>query len=371
MSIPKVVNHFFLPGSQACLDTWNNLPGYQHVYWDEEKAEAFVTENAPQLVGFYHSLHCIVNKLELFKLVLLAKRGGIWVDSDVRLMNKDDFDILISTNAILIFKFCKMVATSFMACSQSSSFFSGILETLSSSETAKTAIQLGAEDSDRAVGSKFLCEYVKTTNFQDFVIPAGNFLVYKCSKDIPPGILLVDSESCWESCFVKGPPQKKLKCKEETVDGIVKVVCEVPCFYNCTRNADSVECTLTGDETCHTCDPCACILSSKMRLLKQCCHCEDCATGECPNCESDICDCLNSPGVPKPKGEKPQEQIETKPVKSILKGTQKADQPQEQAPRGKQCGNKNAGIAAGTVIALLIIILLLVAIVMAWWFDWL
>lgn len=93
-NIPKIIHHIAPQDTELWVDCWSDCYAswkktfpedeYQHIVWnDEEGIRNVVSEEHPHLLSLYDSLPVKVMKIDLAKLCILYKHGGIYADMDI------------------------------------------------------------------------------------------------------------------------------------------------------------------------------------------------------------------------------------------------------------------------------------------------
>ena len=92
-SIPKIL-HAFAPANEKdwhecwrpCYDSWFKTfdsREFQFIMWSDEACDKFVEKEFPEYLDFYNYLPLRIMKLDISRLLILYKFGGIYHDMDV------------------------------------------------------------------------------------------------------------------------------------------------------------------------------------------------------------------------------------------------------------------------------------------------
>lgn len=75
--------------------------GWQHIFWDQAKIEAFIRKHYPQYWDLYEYFPNLIQKLDISRYIILYHYGGCYLDMDVAWIK--DFSVLIEPDDELIF----------------------------------------------------------------------------------------------------------------------------------------------------------------------------------------------------------------------------------------------------------------------------
>ncbi len=66
------------------MNRWRELhPGWEYSLWGESEALEFVRAEAPEFLDFYTDLRLGIQRCDVFRLIVLLVRGGMYVDVDI------------------------------------------------------------------------------------------------------------------------------------------------------------------------------------------------------------------------------------------------------------------------------------------------
>lgn len=77
------------PQIQAAMDSWKSHPGVAQKYFSHEDAEKFIATHYPQYLKDYQDLVPGAFRADLWRLLVLLKHGGVYVDCGCRLLEPD------------------------------------------------------------------------------------------------------------------------------------------------------------------------------------------------------------------------------------------------------------------------------------------
>ena len=128
MSIPKIIHYCWFGGKplpddlQKCVDSWQNLNGYQIMRWDESNCSfdenEFVKKTyAEKQLGFIG---------DYYRLKAVYEYGGIYLDTDVKVCKS--FDSLLKYPAFLNFIFDCSVGTAIIGAQKGNPFIKALLD---------------------------------------------------------------------------------------------------------------------------------------------------------------------------------------------------------------------------------------------------
>ena len=66
--------------STSCIVNHNINPEYQYYFYDDADVTAYIKENFPQYLAHYNSMKPGAYKADLFRLLVLYKEGGVYID---------------------------------------------------------------------------------------------------------------------------------------------------------------------------------------------------------------------------------------------------------------------------------------------------
>lgn len=127
--IPKVIHYIWLGPkpldrlSKKCMKTWERvLPDYEVVRWDDKKCKSIIENNLYASQAYKAQKYAFVS--DYIRLYVLYHHGGIYMDTDVRVLkNVDEF---LEFSAFTSFQDETMIPTALMG-SEKSGFWVGKL----------------------------------------------------------------------------------------------------------------------------------------------------------------------------------------------------------------------------------------------------
>lgn len=127
--IPKVIHYCWFGGKdkpkkiQKCIKTWKKiLTDYEFIEWNESNFDI----NYNDYVREAYNLKKYAFVSDVARIVALKEYGGIYLDTDVKVVKK--FDDLLSSSCVLGFEEKDNIATSFMATEAKHPFLDEFLE---------------------------------------------------------------------------------------------------------------------------------------------------------------------------------------------------------------------------------------------------
>lgn len=129
--IPKVIHYIWLGPkpldklSQKCMKTWEKiLPEYKIVRWDDEKCKSIIENNIYASQAYKAKKYAFVS--DYIRLYVLYHHGGIYMDTDVRIIKNIDEFLIFS--AFTSFQDESMIPTALMGSEKGGKWIGKLLE---------------------------------------------------------------------------------------------------------------------------------------------------------------------------------------------------------------------------------------------------
>lgn len=154
--IPKIIhycwfgNHEIDAFSLECIETWKKiLPDYKIQVWNESNCDI---NQAPDFVKKAYSEKKWAFVSDYFRLHVLVEYGGIYLDTDVKVLKK--FDDLLNLDFFCSFESEKTLCTAIIGSSKNNDLLKGFLNTYNN------------KSFDETPNSFLLFDYFKLTEFK-------------------------------------------------------------------------------------------------------------------------------------------------------------------------------------------------------------
>lgn len=96
MKVPKIIHQTWktekVPEElNFCVESWKKLnPDWQYILWTHKKMALFVKDNFPDIYKTYKNYGNDIFRADLFRLLVLIKMGGVYVDLDMECVKSLD-----------------------------------------------------------------------------------------------------------------------------------------------------------------------------------------------------------------------------------------------------------------------------------------
>lgn len=182
MPIPKIIHQIWIgsnPIPSKLLRTWKDKhPDYEYILWNETEIKNRGLQIRCQKE--FDMINEIVGKVDILRLEILYKYGGIYIDADSICIEPFDEEIFLNENAFASYENENirngLVATGTMGFSIGHPICKDMLDWIASDESKKMINQFKAWFS---VGPACLTRFLNTGNYKDvMVFPSYFFLPY-------------------------------------------------------------------------------------------------------------------------------------------------------------------------------------------------
>ncbi len=129
--IPKVIHYIWLGPkpldklSKKCIGTWQKvLPEYEIIRWDDEKCKTIIDNNLYAKQAYEAKKYAFVS--DYLRLYVLYHHGGIYMDTDVRVIK--NIDSFLKFSAFTSFENNSMIPTALMGSAKEGIWVGKLLE---------------------------------------------------------------------------------------------------------------------------------------------------------------------------------------------------------------------------------------------------
>ena len=97
MSIPKIIHQTWktkeIPKELVfCVESWSRLnPGWEYKLWTDVEMDSFVKKEFPEIYSTYVEYPAGIFRADLFRLLVVYKMGGVYVDLDMECIKSLDY----------------------------------------------------------------------------------------------------------------------------------------------------------------------------------------------------------------------------------------------------------------------------------------